>query len=162
MLAERDMVDRDKLTQGEVSIVKVYNPVNLSKLWVAASHGVETNGFVFVSGQIAYDRDNNLIGLGDVAAQTRQVWSNIADVLKDAGSSVSDVVSITAYLTRWEDYDAYNQASLEALGDTRPARTTVGVSLYKPDFLVEITVIAVKGVGSNWPSPAPSPAPYPK
>ena len=64
------------------------------------SHAIRVRGgeMLFIAGQIATDVDGNLVGAGDAAAQTRQIFANIDNVLKGAGGSFADVVEFTYYL----------------------------------------------------------------
>ena len=76
----------------------------------------------------------------DVGEQTRAVLSNVDRVLKAAGASLDDVVSVTAYLADIKDWAAFNEVYREVFNAPYPARTTVGAGLH--GFLVEISVIA--------------------
>ena len=60
------------------------------------SHAIRVRGgeMLFIAGQIATDGDGNLVGAGDAAAQTRQIFANIDKVLKGAGGSFADVVEL--------------------------------------------------------------------
>jgi 2-iminobutanoate/2-iminopropanoate deaminase len=75
-----------------------------------------------------------------ITEQTRQVLTNIKNILETAGASMSDVVKVSAFLADLKDFDAYNQVYKEFFADPYPARTTVGCQL--SDILVEIDVIA--------------------
>ncbi|MGH7500587.1 MAG: RidA family protein [Longimicrobiales bacterium] len=96
---------------------------------------------LFVSGQVPVDaRTRQLVG-GDVTTQTKAVLANVARVLGYAGATLDDVVSVTAYLARIEDWDEFNEVYRSAFRPPYPTRTTVGVGLH--GFLVEMSVIAV-------------------
>ena len=77
---------------------------------------------------------------GEVAEQTRQTLARLDAVLRTAGGSLADVVSVTAYLQDIGDWDAFNRAYGEAFTPPFPTRTTVGVAL--GDVLVEISAVA--------------------
>jgi len=77
---------------------------------------------------------------GDVGEQTRQTLAKLDAVLRTAGGSLADVVSVTAYLQDIGDWDAFNRAYGEAFTPPFPTRTTVGVDL--GDVLVEISAVA--------------------
>jgi reactive intermediate/imine deaminase len=111
------------------------------------SHGTEAGNMVFVAGQVAADKDGNIVGKGDVAAQTRQVIANVEAVLKAAGASLADVVSTTVYMRDFERYAEYNEVYSECFGNNKPARATVQAGLVRDEWLVEIQAIAVKQAG---------------
>jgi enamine deaminase RidA (YjgF/YER057c/UK114 family) len=104
---------------------------------------------VYVSGQVAIDREGNLVGKGDLAAQAEQVFENLALALEAAGARPEDVVKLNTYVVNMKPEDGrtvglarrkrFSQKDL-------PASTMVGVqSLVMPDFLLEAEVVAVVG-----------------
>ncbi|CAN5621448.1 RidA family protein [soil metagenome] len=109
----------------------------------AYSPAVRAGNLVFVSGQVPKDPATGEIVSGDVRAQTRMVLANAARVLDAAGASLDDVVSITAYLARIDDWAAFNEEYQAAFRPPYPTRTTVGAELH--GFLVEISLIAMVG-----------------
>jgi 2-iminobutanoate/2-iminopropanoate deaminase len=99
----------------------------------------------FCSGQIALDpKTGHLIGGDDVAAQTRQVMSNLREVLRAAGHPLTDVVKVQIFLSDMNDFQVVNAVYEEALAGHRPARATVEVSRLPKDVSVEIDAIAVR------------------
>ena len=106
------------------------------------SQGITVSGpLVFLSGSIPLDAAGNLVG-ADVAAQTKQVFANIHNVLAAAGSTLDDVVKTTVFLKNMNDFPAMNAVYAESFGANKPARSTVEVSRLPKDVLVEIEVIA--------------------
>ena len=104
----------------------------------------EGKRLLFIAGQTGVDAGNNVVGKGDVAAQTEQVLQNMKAVLDEAGASFADIVKITTYITDPRFRDGLNPARLKYFGDNPPASTLVVVSgLADPDYLVEIEAIAV-------------------
>lgn len=82
----------------------------------------------------------------DAAAQARRCYEIIEAALAQAGASLADVVRVTIYLARLEDFDAVGRVNGELLAETRPACTAVVVaSLVEPQYLVEIEVDAWTG-----------------
>ena len=75
----------------------------------AYSHGVKVGNVLFIAGQVALDEELRIVGMGDAAAQARQVWKNIQNVCEAAGGKVTDVVSITT----WVDDLAHMEAARE-------------------------------------------------
>jgi reactive intermediate/imine deaminase len=99
---------------------------------------------VFVAGQIAFDANGELVGAGDIAAQTRQVMENIRLALEAAGASFADVVRVVNYITDVSLFGEMAAVRKEYLVEPYPASTLVEVSaLLFPDVLIEIEAIAV-------------------
>jgi 2-iminobutanoate/2-iminopropanoate deaminase len=107
------------------------------------SQAVCAGGFVFLSGQIALDpASGQLVGNGDVEAETRQVLANLKAVLAAAGSSVDAVVRATIYLTDLADFGKVNALYGEVFAHRAPARSTVQVAGLPRGARVEIDLIA--------------------
>lgn len=96
---------------------------------------------VFVAGQTGRHPRTGELGR-DVREQTRNVLERIKLILTAAGSSLDDVLSVTAHLTTREDLTAYNEEYAKYFPANKPARTTVEVMLNAAELLVEITVTA--------------------
>jgi enamine deaminase RidA (YjgF/YER057c/UK114 family) len=101
---------------------------------------------VFVSGQVALDRNLKLVGEGDLAAQARQALANLGHSLRAAGASVADITMLRTYIV---DYKAEYAPELAAPFDEffqgrPPASTRVGVqALAAPGLMIEIEAVAV-------------------
>jgi 2-iminobutanoate/2-iminopropanoate deaminase len=106
------------------------------------SQAIKANGFVFVSGQVAFDPATQQIIEGDVTAQTERVLKNLAAILKAAGSSLDQVVKAGVFLKNMSDFAAMNEVYGRYFTSTPPARSTVEVTRLPKDVLVEIDVIA--------------------
>ena len=106
------------------------------------AQAVVANGLLFTAGQIALDPASMQVVEGDVAVQTEQVLRNLGAVLASAGASWTDVVKSTVYLTDMRDFPRMNEVYARAMGDARPARSTVQVSGLPRGVLVEIDLIA--------------------
>ena len=99
---------------------------------------------VFVAGQIAFDANGELVGAGDIAAQTRQVMENIQLALEAAGATFADVVRVVNYITDVSLFGEMAAVRKEYLVEPYPASTLVEVSaLMFPEVLIEIEAIAV-------------------
>jgi aminoacrylate peracid reductase len=107
------------------------------------SPGYKAGDTVYTCGVLALDPNGTLIGVGDVALQTRTVLNSIQNILKAAGATLQDVVMNQIYLKDLGDYAAMNKVYAEYFPKNPPARLCVGVALVKPEFLVEIAAIAV-------------------
>jgi reactive intermediate/imine deaminase len=100
--------------------------------------------WIHVSGQIAIDLEGNLVGPGDVRAQTRQVFENLKAILAANGATFADVVKIGTYLTTLEDLAGMREVRSAYLTAEPPASTAVQVvALVVPDALIEIDLVAV-------------------
>ncbi len=101
---------------------------------------------IYVSGQIAFNKDGQVVGVGDVGAQAKQVYENLDACLKAAGATFKDVVKLVTYVVGLtpEKAAAVRAVRREFLGEAPfPASTMVGVTgLVNPDLLVEVEVIA--------------------
>jgi 2-iminobutanoate/2-iminopropanoate deaminase len=105
---------------------------------------VVAGGFLFISGMIATDASGQLIGAGDIVAQTEQVFKNIELVLGRLGASLDDVVKVVVYLTDVADRGAVNTVRAQRFGHSRPTSTLIQVAaLAQPEARVEIEVVAL-------------------
>lgn len=109
---------------------------------VVTSTGTTT---VHIAGTVPFDEDANVVGVGDMKAQTCQILDNLRISLEAAGALPADVVRINVYTLSTDDYVANGAPEVIAFfGDTKPSSTTVQVSrLVHPDWLVEIEATAV-------------------
>ena len=105
------------------------------------SQGIVANGFLFTAGQIAIDPATGQIVAGDVAKQTERVMANLAAVLATVKATWNDVVKTTVFLHDMGDFPVVNEVYGKALGDARPARSTVQVSALPRGVLVEIDAV---------------------
>ena len=116
------------------------------------SHAVSVEDaakLVYVSGQVSWDANGNVVGKGDMRAQSEQVFKNVTAALKAAGAGWSDVVKMNGYMVgmHGERVDAYRQVRSRFLKEgALPASTLVGVErLVDPELLLEVEVVAVTG-----------------
>ncbi len=106
------------------------------------SQAVIVDGWVFCSGQIPLDPHTGQLVDGDVAAQTRQVFTNLQEVLVAAGVGFEHVVKTTVYLADMNDFAAMNEVYAEMFASPAPARSTIQAARLPRDARVEIDVIA--------------------
>ena len=110
------------------------------------SQAIKTGNAVYVSGQVALDPEGNVVGKGDMKAQTRRVFENIETILKRAGGSLADIVKITVFTTDMSRLGETHEVRAEMLPDPPPASTAVEIKgLVFPDLIVEIEAIAIVG-----------------
>jgi 2-iminobutanoate/2-iminopropanoate deaminase len=105
------------------------------------SQGIVANGFLYTAGQIAIDPATGQVVQGNVGAQTERVMTNLAAVLDTVGATWKDVVKTTIFLQDMSDFPAVNEVYARALGDARPARSTVQVAGLPRSVLVEIEAV---------------------
>lgn len=108
------------------------------------SQGVEINGLVFFSGQIAIDPAVGKIVAQDVEGQTHQVLANIKALLAAASLTEKDVVKTTVFVKNISDFGKVNAIYATLFGEVPPARSCVEVSALPAGALVEIEVIAAR------------------
>jgi 2-iminobutanoate/2-iminopropanoate deaminase len=106
------------------------------------SQATVANGFLFTAGQIPLDPVTGQVVEGDVVTQTEQVLRNLGAVLASAGAAWTDVVKATVYLADMHDFPRMNEVYARAVGDARPARSTVQVAALPRGVLVEIDLVA--------------------
>jgi len=125
--------------------VKRSNPPTLSKP-TGYTHIVEVTGpgkTIYISGQIALDKDGKVVGDGDMKAQAEQVFKNLEAALAAAGAKFTDVVKMNTFITDMDKAAAVREVRARYFGETTPASTLVQVvKLARPEFLLEIEVIA--------------------
>ena len=105
------------------------------------SQGVVANGFLYTAGQIAIDPATGQVVQGNVSVQTERVMTNLAAVLATVGAKWTDVVKTTVFLQDMNDFPAVNDVYGKALGEARPARSTVQVAGLPRGVLVEIEAV---------------------
>jgi 2-iminobutanoate/2-iminopropanoate deaminase len=107
------------------------------------SQAIKSNGFLFISGQIALDPQSGEFVGTDVRQQTERVLENLKAILEAAGSSLKHVVKTTVFLKDMNDFPAMNEAYARFFNTTPPARSTIQAARLPKDALVEIEVVAV-------------------
>lgn len=123
-------------------------PKALAQDWSARfaySYGYKSNNVVWVAGQIARDGKGELIGVGDIEAQSIQVFENIRAVLEEAGGSLADVVATTTYITARPYREVVTAVRHRYFkGPDYPTNTLLIVEgLGLPEYLVEVEATAV-------------------
>ena len=107
------------------------------------SQAIATDGLVFCSGQIPLDPSTNqMVGQNNIADQTKQVLMNLDAVLREAGSSLENVIKATIYLTNLDNFKIVNEVYGTFFKEPYPARATIEVSALPMDASVEIEVVA--------------------
>ena len=107
------------------------------------SQAIQANGFLFVSGQLAFDPATNQLVGGDIARQTERVLENLKGIVEAAGSSLERAVRTTVYLKDMNDFPAMNEVYGRYFPANPPARSTVEVARLPRDVRIEIDLIAL-------------------
>ena len=140
-------------------MLNVHNPRSIAAPIGTYSHGIEVPPgarWLYVAGQIGVRPDGSVPA--SIEEQTELVWQNILAVLADAGMGIGDVVKITSFLTRHENFQRFAQVRARFLGSHRPASTLLVISsLARPEFLVEVEAIAAKAPAPKNPARRPTP-----
>jgi len=105
------------------------------------SQAVSADGWLYTSGQIALDPESGQMVDGGFEAQARQVLANLRQVLSSAGCTFNDVVKATIYVADMANFPVLNELYGEAMGDHRPARSTVQAAALPKGALVEIDLV---------------------
>ena len=106
------------------------------------AQGIIVNNMFYSSGQIPLTAAGELVD-GDITAQTNQVFENLKAVLKEAGSSLDQVVKTTVFMKDMNDFTDMNEVYASHFGAHKPARSAVEVARLPKDVKVEIEVIAL-------------------
>jgi len=126
-------------------MTRIINPPSL-KQQSFYNHAVVKSGTpVFVTGQVAWDKDGAIVGKGDIDAQIAQIWRNIDAVLSELGTGREDIVKLVTYATSRDLLPAIHAGRDAYFAEARrPASTFIVVAgLADPDLLVEIDVTVV-------------------
>jgi 2-iminobutanoate/2-iminopropanoate deaminase len=102
----------------------------------------EAGRFLFISGQNAFDENGDVVGVGDIEAQTRQALNNLRTLVTEAGATMDDIVKVTAWITRREYVSTYVKVRKEFFTTVFPASSTVVCDLVQDDLLIEVEAVA--------------------
>lgn len=124
------------------------NPDTIAPPMGSYSHAVrvETSDavWIYAAGQIATDADGNLVGAGDLRAQTEQVFENLARILEANGATFANVVKLQTFVTTLDDFAAMREVRGRYVPRDLPASTSVQVvALVLPEALIEVDLVAV-------------------
>lgn len=117
-------------------------PEGTSKPLAPYVPATEANNIVYVSGTLPLDANNDVVHVGDAAAQARYVLETIQKVIVTAGGSMDDVTFNSIFIKDWADYAAINQVYADFFPNDKPARYCIQCGLVKAEALVEIASVA--------------------
>ena len=125
---------------------KKHVPDTIAAPVAAYSHGIEVppnSRVLYTAGQIGNLPDGTVPD--GIEAQTEATWANLIAILESAGMGMEDVVKVTTYVTKEDDFWPMAKARAKFFGDARPASTGIIVkALAKPEWLVEVELVAAK------------------
>jgi 2-iminobutanoate/2-iminopropanoate deaminase len=108
------------------------------------SHAAKVGKTLYIAGQVARDIQGSLVGKGDFDAQARQVYTNLKNILQEAGGGLKNIVKTTTILTHYGNFERYRIIRNEFFGEIMPPNTLLIIeSLASPDFMIEVEAIAV-------------------
>jgi 2-iminobutanoate/2-iminopropanoate deaminase len=123
---------------------RVIQPAKFPNTGLPYSPGILAGDTLYLAGQLGRDPATAKIVAGGIEAETRQTLTNLREVLREAGMDFGDVVSVTAYLVDFKEFEAYNKVYREFFPKDPPARATVGVAALNQGGRIELQMIAVK------------------
>jgi aminoacrylate peracid reductase len=122
--------------------MKAIIPPGSAKPIAPYSPAAMADNILYVSGTLPFDKNNDVVHVGDAAAQTRHVLEAIQGVVTAAGGSMADVTFNAIFITDWANYAAINTVYAEFFPGDKPARYCIQCGLVKADALVEIATTA--------------------
>jgi len=128
------------------------NPENFTHIMGSYSHGLKVDigdsEMIFVTGQIAMDKDGNAVAPDDIVKQTEFVFENIQKILREGGASLDDVIKAVIDVTKMEDYKDISPVRNKYFANSKPVSTLVEINkTVKDGCNIEIEVIAIKKKG---------------
>ena len=125
-------------------LIETSTPPNTPEPIGPYNHIAKVGPFITIGGTAGIDPATGQLAGSDVAAQTKQILKSFKVMLESVGSDLQHVVHINIFLKNMQDFEAMNQAYIEAMGNHRPARTVIGVNeLPKPGVLLTMNLTAV-------------------
>jgi len=104
---------------------------------------VGAGDLLFISGQVAWDADGQVVGRGDPVRQAEQVFANISTILGAHGATIDDIVKVTVFVTDFSWFEQLSDVRVRLFSALPPASTIVQVtSLVDPDLMIEVEAVA--------------------
>lgn len=122
----------------------VITPASGPKVIGAYSAAIETENFVFTSGQLGLDPASGELVAGGIEEETRQTLTNLTEVLRSAGVSMTDVIKTTVFLKDINDFSLMNKVYAEFFSNEPPARSAFQVAALPKNARIEIEAVAIK------------------
>jgi enamine deaminase RidA (YjgF/YER057c/UK114 family) len=144
----QSQIGKEKKTKEKRTMEKRQTNVRfINRAPAGYSHVVEVKGgrTLYIAGQVAVDKDGNLVGRGDFRAQVKQVFENLKARLEEGGAAFKDVVKLNYYLTDASDVQALRDIRNSYLNTENPPASTLVVvkQLVREEYLIEVEAVAV-------------------
>lgn len=123
---------------------QVIQPAKYPNAGLPYSPGILVDNTLYLSGALGRDPVTTKLVPGGIEAETRQVLANLREVLRAAGMDFENVVSVTAFITDFKDFEAFNKVYREYFPKDPPARATVGVAALNIGARIELQMIAAR------------------
>ena len=123
---------------------RVIRPARFPATGLPYSPGILAGDTLYLSGQLGRAPETAKLVPGGIEAETRQALKNLGEVLRAAGMDYGDVVSVTAFITDFAEFQKFNAAYREVFASDQPARATVQVAALNLGARVEIQMIAAR------------------
>ncbi len=123
-------------------LMETVNAQNAPKAIGPYSHAVKANGLLFCSGQIPLNPETMTLQQDTIEEATERCILNLKAVLEEGGSSLTQVIKTTIYITDMNDFPKVNEVYAHHFGETKPARATVAVKALPAGAIVEIDAVA--------------------
>jgi 2-iminobutanoate/2-iminopropanoate deaminase len=123
---------------------RIIRPDKIPNTGLPYSPAILAGNTLYISGNLGRDPAGAALVRGGIEAETRQSLANIHEILKAAGMDFKDVVSVTAFITSFGDFEKFNAVYGESFPTNPPARATVQVAALNAGAHVELQMIAVK------------------
>jgi 2-iminobutanoate/2-iminopropanoate deaminase len=134
----------DAVAQQARSGRKAIRPDKVPNTGLPYTPGILAGNTLYISGNLGRAPASGRLVTGGIEAETRQSLANIREILRNAGMDFTDVVSVTAYITDFKNFDKFNAVYREYFPNDPPARATVQVAALNAGAQVELQMIAVK------------------
>ena len=140
-MSTQESADPDR--RSAMATVEHLQPQGMSPNNNRYTHVIKVGPWVYIAGQTASDESGNVVGVGDPAAQTEQVFKNLAKAVESIGGKLTDIVKTTVYVVGEENLEAIRAARAGRFGDKPPTSTLLVISrLARPEFMLEIEAVA--------------------
>jgi enamine deaminase RidA (YjgF/YER057c/UK114 family) len=141
-------IGKEKVTKEQKPMDKQQTNLRfINRTAAGYSHVVVAQGgrTLYISGQLALDKDGNLVGRGDLRAQVKQVFENLKARLEEGGATFKDVVKLNYYLTDASDLQGLRETRNSYINTENPPASTLVVvkQLVREEYLIEVDAVAV-------------------
>ncbi len=124
--------------------MKIINAEKAPKALGPYSQGIEANGFIFLSGQIAIDPKKGMLVGNTIEEQAERILLNIQAILDELGLNFQNIVKATCFLVDMADFASFNEIYAKFMGEHKPARSCVAVRELPKNALCEVEVIVAR------------------